>query len=142
MTGDGSRGPSRPTMLYDGACGFCTRTVEVALARLPDRVTWVPYQSVDLATYGVSEAEASRSVHLVDPSGRIEHGSAAMARVLVLSGGVWTLLGRVMLAPPMSLVAEGVYRVVTALRDRLPGSTPALARLPEDRPGARPRPPA
>ena len=127
---------SRPTMLYDGACGFCTRTVELALDRLPDRVTWVPYQSVDLAAYGVSEAEASRSVHLVDPSGRIEHGSAAMARVLVLSGGLWSVLGRVLLAPPVSLLAEGVCRVVTVVRGRLPGTTPALARLPEDRPGS------
>ncbi|HEX7189334.1 MAG TPA: DCC1-like thiol-disulfide oxidoreductase family protein [Actinomycetes bacterium] len=129
--------PSRPTMLYDGACGFCTRAVEVALERLPDRVTWVPYQSVDLAAYGVSEAEAARSLHLVDPSGRVEHGAAAVARLLVVSGGAWALLGAALLAPPLSWLAEVGYRLVGLARGRLPGSTPALARLPEDRPGAR-----
>jgi len=121
-------------MLYDGACSFCTRMVELAVARLPGPVTWVPYQSVDLPAYGVSEAEAARSVQLVDPSGRIEHGSAAVARVLVLSGGRWAVLGRVLLVPPVSLVAEVVYRLVGAVQDRLPGPVPALARLPEDRP--------
>ena len=127
-------GAGRPTLLYDGACGFCTRAVEVAVARLPDRVDWVPWQSADLGAHGVSEAEASRSVLLVDPSGRVEAGAAAVARLLVISGGGWTLLGRLLLAPPVSYVAEAVYRVVALVRGRLPGSTPALARLPEDRP--------
>ena len=107
--------PVRPTMLYDGECGFCTRTMELAAARLPDRVTWVPYQSVDLPAYGISAAEAGRSVHLVDPSGRVEHGSAAVARVLVHAGGAWALLGHLMLVPPVSLVAEVVYRLVGRL---------------------------
>ena len=111
--------PGRPTMLYDGARGFCTRTMELAVARLPDRVTWVPYQSADLPAYGISAAEAARSVHLVDPSGRVEHGSAAAARVLVHSGGRWALLGRVLLVPPVSLVAEVIYRLVGRVRGRL-----------------------
>ena len=127
----------RPVLLYDGACGFCTRVVERAVHRLPAVVDWQPYQSVDLAHLGVSEAEVSRSVHLVERSGRVEHGAVAVARVLVLAGGPWSLVGRLMLAPPISLIAEGVYRLVSVLRDRLPGTTPALARLPEDRPGAR-----
>jgi predicted DCC family thiol-disulfide oxidoreductase YuxK len=109
-------GTGRPTMLYDGACGFCTRTMELAVARLPDRVTWVPYQSADLPAYGISEVEAARSVHLVDPSGRVEHGSAAVARVLVHAGGAWALLGRLLLVPPVSLVAEVAYRLVGRFR--------------------------
>jgi predicted DCC family thiol-disulfide oxidoreductase YuxK len=111
--------------------------VELAVDRLPSRTTWLPYQSVDLGGYGVSGAEAARSVQLADPSGRVYSGAAAVARVLVHSGGGWAVLGRLMLAPPLSLVAEAVYRLVSALRGRLPGGTPALARLPEDRPGAR-----
>jgi len=123
-------------MLYDGACGVCTRGVELAVGHLPDRFHWEPFQTADLAAYGLSEAEATSSVHLVEPSGRISHGAAAAGRLLVLSGGAFALLGHVLLAPPVSWVAEAVYRLVTALRYRLPGSTPALARLPEDRPGA------
>lgn len=124
----------RPTLLYDGTCGFCTLVVERAVALLPDRVAWLPWQSADLGAYGVSEAEVSRSVQLVDPSGRVESGAAAVGRVLVLSGGAWSLLGRLLLAPPVSYAAEAVYRLVALVRGRLPGSTPALARLPQDRP--------
>ena len=127
---------ARPTMLYDGACGVCTVAVELAVEHLPDRVDWEPFQTADLAAYGVSEAEASTSVHLVEPSGRITQGAAAAGRVLALSGGPAALLGHLLLAPPVSWVAEAVYRLVTRLRHRLPGTTPALARLPEDRPGA------
>ena len=127
---------TRPTMLYDGACGVCTRGVELALAHLPDRVDWEPFQTADLATYGVSEAEATTSVHLVEPSGRISHGAAAAGRLLVLSGGAYAVLGHIVLAPPVSWVAEAVYRLVTVLRFRIPGGTPALARPPQDRPGA------
>jgi predicted DCC family thiol-disulfide oxidoreductase YuxK len=130
---------SRPTLLYDGVCGFCTRMVDLAERRLPHGVTWQPYQSADLGAYGVSEAEAARSVQLVDPSGRVDHGSAAVAGVLRTSGGGWALLGRALLVPPLSLLAEAVYRLVSAVRGRLPGATPALARLPEGRPGARRR---
>lgn len=109
----------RPTLLYDGACGFCVRAVELAVERLPDRVSWLSYQTADLGAYGVSEAEAARAVQFVHPSGRVDQGAAAVARVLVASGGGWGLLGRLLLAPPLSFVAELVYRVVAALRGRL-----------------------
>ena len=126
---------ARPVMLYDGACGFCTAVAELATARLPRRVAWEPYQTADLAAYGLSAAEAAVTVHLVEPSGRLRHGSAAFAGLLVLSGRPWSVVGRVLLAPPVAWLAEAAYVVVTRLRRRLPGVTPALARLPEDRPG-------
>ena len=82
----------RTTVLYDGTCGFCTRGVELAVDRLPrGRDTdWQPYQAVDPATYGLSTAEAERTLHLVEASGRIWHGAGAVGRLLVLSGGVST----------------------------------------------------
>ena len=129
----------RTTVLYDGTCGFCTRGIEIAVDRLPHSrdTDWQPYQVVDVATYGLSEAEAGRTLHLVEAGGRIWHGAGAVGRLLVLSGGVAGVIGRVLLAPPVSWLAEAAYRVATVLRHRLPGSTPALARLPGDRPGAR-----
>lgn len=133
MTSPRGPGLARPLVLYDGTCGFCTWTTEQALAVLPDRVDWEPFQTADLAAYGVSTAEVEASLHVVEPSGRVSHGSAAMARVLVVSGAPWSYAGRLLLAPPVSWLAEGVYRVVAMVRARLPGVTPALARLPQDR---------
>jgi predicted DCC family thiol-disulfide oxidoreductase YuxK len=134
---DDREATERPTLLYDGNCGFCTRTVELALEVLPHRVTWRPYQEVeDLDSYGVGEDDAARAVQFVDPSGRVETGSAAVAKVLVASGGPWSLLGRAMLLPPVSVAAEIAYHVVAANRRRLPGTTPAMSRPPSQRPGA------
>ena len=142
----------RPThdVLYDGTCGFCTRGVELAVDRLPrSRDTdWQPYQAVDLATYGVSTAEAERTLHLVEASGRIWHGAGAVGRLLVLSGGAVAVLGRVLLAPPVSWLAEAAYRVATLLRHRPARAArrrwpacPRTARAPAHR-SSRPTPPA
>src|SRR5436190_24062984 len=100
--------------------------VELADRHLDVRVGYLPYQIADLAAYGVSRAEAAASVHWIGPDGRISHGGAAAGRLLVAAGGGWVLLGRLTLAPPISWLAEGVYRLVTLVRRRLPGSTPAL----------------
>jgi predicted DCC family thiol-disulfide oxidoreductase YuxK len=125
-------------LLYDGGCGFCTRSVEAAIDRLPADVAYEPFQTADLAGLGVSEAEAAHAVLFVDRSGRIARGPDAAARLLVAARGGWAVLGHVLLAPPVSWLAEVVYAVVSRVRQRLPGVTPALDRPPDQRPGHRP----
>jgi predicted DCC family thiol-disulfide oxidoreductase YuxK len=129
----------RPVLVYDGSCGFCTRSVEVAISRLGADVDYEPYQTAGLGTLGVSHAEAERSVIWVEPDGRIMQGSAAAARLLVASDGLWALLGLALLVPPMSWMAELAYRVVARLRHHLPGVTPALQRPAAERPHRRTR---
>ncbi|MDQ1669312.1 MAG: hypothetical protein QOE40_1373 [Actinomycetota bacterium] len=137
----GERGPDgrrpRPVLLYDGTCGFCTRTVETAVARLGADVDYEPFQTADLAALGVSEAEAERSVTWVSPDGRIGQGSVAMARLLRASGGLWAVLGLLLLMPPVSWVAEAAYRLVSRFRHLLPGAEPALHRPLDRRPHRR-----
>jgi predicted DCC family thiol-disulfide oxidoreductase YuxK len=106
----------RPVLLFDGECGFCTRLVEEASARLDADVDYAAFQTAPLATYGVSAAEARHSLHLRSPEGRISHGSEAAARLLVASGGAWSLLGRLLLAPPFSFVAAAIYWLVARNR--------------------------
>jgi predicted DCC family thiol-disulfide oxidoreductase YuxK len=119
---DGSgRQRARPVLLYDGECGFCTRLVDGATDRLAADVDYLPFQTAPLTTYGVSGAEARHSLHWVSVEGRIGHGSEAAARLLVASGGTWALLGRLLLAPPFSFVAAGVYWLVARYRGNLPG---------------------
>lgn len=111
---------ARPVLLYDGDCGFCTQLVAKATARLDADVDYLPFQTAPLTTYGVSSAEARHSLHWVSVEGRIGHGSEAAARLLVSSGGAWALLGHLLLAPPFSFVAAGVYWLVARFRGHLP----------------------
>jgi predicted DCC family thiol-disulfide oxidoreductase YuxK len=111
----------RSVLLYDGDCAFCMRCIQWTERHLPYRPDVVAWQLADLPSLGVTAAEARYSVLWVEPSGRISHGAAAVARLLVASGGRWAVLGRLTLVPPFSVLAAGVYRLVAANRSRLPG---------------------
>jgi predicted DCC family thiol-disulfide oxidoreductase YuxK len=110
----------RPVLLYDGECGLCTRLVEEAGDRLDADVDYAAFQTAPLATYGVSAAEARHSLHLVSPEGRISQGGEAVARLLVASRGAWSLLGRLMLAPPFSFAVAVAYWLVARNRAHIP----------------------
>ena len=126
--------PDRPVLLYDGECGFCTRMVELALDRLGLDADVEPWQTADIGAFGVSRAEAEHSVQWIEPTGEISVGAQAAARLLRRAGGAWALLGRLLMVPPVSWLGELAYRAVSALRGRLPGTTPALSRPPGQRP--------
>ena len=126
----------RPVFVYDGDCSFCTMCVQLLERHLPRRPEVQAWQLMDLSALGVAEAEAAHSVQWVEVSGRISSGAAAVARLLVHAGGRWGLLGRLLLVPPISWVATGVYRLVAVNRHRLPGGTAACALPPDRRPGA------
>ena len=105
------RGP-RPTLLYDGECALCRRTVEWIRRTLPVQPDLQPFQSVDLDAFGVSRAEASRSIQWIEPSGRVSAAHVAAARLLIYNGWPWALLGRLMFLPPLSWLAAAAYRLV------------------------------
>jgi predicted DCC family thiol-disulfide oxidoreductase YuxK len=129
----------RAVLLYDGDCSFCTLSVQWVERHLPVLPELQPWQFTDLAELGVTEAEAAHSVQWVEPSGRVSSGAAAVARLLVTNGRAWRLIGRLMLVPPVSWVAQAAYRLVATFRGRIPGATPACALPPDQRPGAGPR---
>jgi predicted DCC family thiol-disulfide oxidoreductase YuxK len=113
-----------PVLLYDGGCGFCTSAARVA-ARISRRVQVLPWQRADLDRLGVRAEDAAAALQWVGGNGRVDSGAAAAARLLVSAGGLWALLGRVLLLPGIATVAEIVYRLISANRHRLPGGTPA-----------------
>jgi predicted DCC family thiol-disulfide oxidoreductase YuxK len=116
---------SRPVLLYDGDCGFCTRSARLARRILPDNCAVAPWQETDLAALGTTEARAQREVLWFSRSGSVSGGARAIGRALMAAGFPWALLGVPLVLPPLSWVAGGVYRLVAANRMRLPGGTPA-----------------
>jgi predicted DCC family thiol-disulfide oxidoreductase YuxK len=111
-------------LLFDGDCGFCTATANLA-ARIAPSAAVVPWQRADLDALGVRAEDAQAAVHWVGPDRRVFGGAPATARFLVAAGGVWSLFGRLLLLPGVRRLADVVYRAVAANRHRLPGATPA-----------------
>ena len=124
-----------PVLVYDGDCGFCTRSVRV-VERLPVRARLVPWQEEDLAALGTTEARAREEVLLVTADRRVHGGAAAVAELLRHARGPWRAAGSIMAAPVVRTLAAWVYRWVAANRYRLPGAIPACQLPAHQRPGA------
>lgn len=126
--------PGTPVLVYDGDCGFCTTCVRFIRRHVRSRAGLVAWQDADLDALGLSAAQARAAVQWVGRDHQSRSGHAAIASLLVDAGGLWSLVGRLMLTPPVSLAAALVYRLVSHNRGRLPGGTPACALPPEERP--------
>lgn len=113
--------PNQPLVVYDGACPYCRRQMQV-LARIDRRGVFrsVPFQDPDLAArYPVlAGSDLERGVRLIDTTGRITVGAEAVYQIARrLPGWRWpALLYRV---PPMNWVGRGVYKWVSRNRHRL-----------------------
>ena len=85
-----------------------------------------------LQRFGVSRAEADRSVWLVEPDGRRREGAAAVSGTLEILGGGWRLIALGYRTKPSAALAEAAYRSFARNRHRLArfGATPEC-----DRPG-------
>jgi len=108
----------RPILLFDGDCGFCTRSARVAERRLHlEHVE--PWQSVDLKTLGLTEQECTVAVQWVDVDGSSASGEHAVVAALRSAGGAWRIAGRTMNLPGVRHLAGVLYRLVAKNRHRL-----------------------
>lgn len=123
------------TLVYDGDCAFCTRSVQLLPRLRLARSRVVAWQHADLPALGLTAQQCQQAVQWVQ-DGRVHSGAPAVARLLLASGSVWAVLGALLRVPPLSWLAALVYGLVAANRSRLPGGTPACALPPAERPGA------
>jgi predicted DCC family thiol-disulfide oxidoreductase YuxK len=115
---------SDAVLIYDADCGFCRSSLAFGRRVLAWTPRAVGFQHVDVSRYGITEAQARRSVHLYRPGRRTRHGAAAIAAILQAQPSLpWRIAGDVLATPPFSWIAEGCYRLVARYRLRLPGST-------------------
>ena len=129
---------TKPVLVYDGDCGFCTTCVHL-LERIGADAEIVAWQLTDLAALRLSEERAADAVQLVQVDGTVRSGHEAVAAVLGTAGRIWRIAGRVLLLPGISPIAARAYRLIADNRYRLPGGTPACAVTREPRAPA-PRP--
>jgi predicted DCC family thiol-disulfide oxidoreductase YuxK len=120
---------TRPTLIYDGDCGFCTSSATWVSrhwtgAASPVAVPWQELSVERVAELELDRDDFARSAWWIDGN-RVDGGSRAIARALQATHGPWAVAGWVLLVPPISWVAPLGYRVVAHHRHRLPGGTPA-----------------
>lgn len=127
---------STPLLIYDGDCGFCTRSARF-IERLPVSVVLLPWQEADLTSLRISTTRARHEVLWVAESGRVLGGAAAITELLKNCRFPWRAAGFAFALPLVRVLVDWTYRWVAAHRSRLPGTTPACHLPPEQRPGAR-----
>ncbi|WP_327111655.1 DUF393 domain-containing protein [Streptomyces sp. NBC_01341] len=118
---------TRPVLIYDGDCAFCTSSVVFAERHVRPRCEITPWQFADLESLGVTQGRAEYELLWTTPTGSVHGGAQAVAKLLLSAGGAWSVLGALLTLPPVRWLAHGVYRLVADHRDRMPGGTPACA---------------
>lgn len=120
-----------PLLVFDGDCGFCTRTL--GWLRLMDRrriIETVPFQRPGVPeSLGLTREQCARSVQWRGADGVRAEGAEAIAAALsvALRSDLPNRLHQRTATPQRVL-----YDAVARNRHRLPGITPWCARYPDD----------
>lgn len=126
----------QPILIFDGDCGFCTRSVTLAQRLRSDPADYriAAYQDLDLAAHSLTAAECEQALRWVDADGASHAGENAVSRLLLASAWFVRPVGAALRLPMINPLAGVVYRWVAAHRQQLPGGTPACAMPPAQRP--------
>jgi predicted DCC family thiol-disulfide oxidoreductase YuxK len=125
--------PERLTLIFDGSCDFCTRTVRFfrALDR-HDRLTIVPFQKLGLPeSHGLTVAQCEQSIRAITPDG-FSYSAAAAANLTIataLGSAVPLWLYEI---PLVTALQERAYHGVAAIRRYIPGDEPYCAQHPDE----------
>jgi predicted DCC family thiol-disulfide oxidoreductase YuxK len=107
---------SKPLLIYDGDCGFCTYWARYWQKLTQDRVSYEPYQQAADRFPQITISEFQRAVQYIAPDGKI--ASAAKASFLTLSHArgksIWLALYRSL--PGFAAISERVYTFIASHR--------------------------
>jgi len=110
---------TRPTLIYDGDCGFCRRSVDL-LQRWDreQRIALIPFQDqARMAAFGIPLPALAAAMHLIlpAPDGRVLAGADAVPELLrLLPGKRWLAWG--FRVPGVLPVARRLYAWIARRR--------------------------
>jgi predicted DCC family thiol-disulfide oxidoreductase YuxK len=110
---------TRPTLIYDGDCGFCRRSVDL-LQRWDreQRIALIPFQDqARIAAFGIPLPALAAAMHLIlpPPDGRVLVGADAIPELLqLLPGKRWLAWG--FRVPGVLPVARRLYAWIARRR--------------------------
>lgn len=109
--------PRPPTLIFDGECGFCRRSVELVRRWDRDqRLRYVPFQDESaVGRFGIALPALAASMHLVLPDGRVFAGADAVPELgKLLPGKRWWSWA--FAVPGVRPAARRVYRRIAERR--------------------------
>ncbi len=106
--------PDRPTLIFDGDCGFCRYWIARWRRATGDLVEYVPYQEVAEQYPEIPVESFARSVQLILPDGGVTSGAEAVFGAMASLHGLPLWIYRKV--PLAARVAEAVYAFVAARR--------------------------
>ena len=117
----------KPILIYDGDCGFCTVSANAMRRLIRPRAHIQPWQSTDIARFGLTDKECTTAVQFVLSDGSVRAGSRAIMAMLRSAPVPWPVLGHVGDLPGVAQLANVTYLWIAKNRHHLPGSTDACA---------------
>lgn len=112
---------NRPTMLWDGDCGFCFRWIQRWKKATGDAVEYRPYQEALQEFPQVREEDCRQAVQLVLPDGRVLQAAHAVLQSLAIGGKAVWMLRLYHHSGVFRWLTEKFYRFVAHNRSWLPG---------------------
>ncbi|HKS47153.1 MAG TPA: DCC1-like thiol-disulfide oxidoreductase family protein [Amycolatopsis sp.] len=116
-----------PLLIFDGDCGFCTRSVLYLFRHARPRAEAIRFQQLDLGCWGLTESRARYEVLWVDTDESVLGGARALFRLLRTGRPSWAATGRVLDTIPLRWLAHAAYRLIADNRHKLPGGTDSCA---------------
>ena len=118
---------ARPVFLYDGDCAFCSSCAAFIGRRVHTRAKVLPWQTVAIEPFGLTVSQCDEAVQWIARDNKVTSGPQAIARLLIDAGSIWRPLGWLLRIPPISWLAEPIYRLIARNRHRMPGGTAACS---------------
>lgn len=109
------------TLIFDGECGVCRRSMEwLRSADREGRIAVVPYQDPEVARRfaEIPRQDMEEAMQLVAPDGTRWQGARAAEQLLEMLPG-WRLLAPFFRIPGVRRVARWIYRAVARNRRHL-----------------------
>lgn len=105
---------ARPTLIYDGHCGFCTGSARFAQRWVDrrDRYAVRPWQDLGrdvLADFGLAPEDCDDAAQFITADGSIRSGHRAIASAATHGAPGWRPFGYLLMAPGVSRVAARAY---------------------------------
>jgi predicted DCC family thiol-disulfide oxidoreductase YuxK len=108
--------PKKPTMLYDGDCGFCTHWISKWQRITGESVVYFPFQQKLKEFPQVTPEQCKQAVQLILPDGKVHSGAHAVFIAFSLAGKYSFLLWLYDHLPLFDRFSEFLYQLIAEHR--------------------------